>query len=217
MLRRRLAAPALLLCGAALAGCKGEPVAATTPNALTSERRADLAMQLVDAAGTSDGAAGAGLAASVIMSGAQVSRVTATRAGFAALARVGDTKVAANVAANVAATTGTAAGGAEGAVYNVIAFQMIETAFRDTIMGMVAWDVTPSGHPTSFVVAYSFGEGTGHFDDVDGGPTAYAYVFKSSQASWTRLAMPSSADLPQARGSYAFLLPTSPSTFRTPS
>jgi hypothetical protein len=118
------------------------------------------------------------------MSGAQVSRVTATRAGFAALARVGDTKVAANVAANVASTTGTAAGGAEGAVYNVIAFQMIETAFRDTIMGVVAWDVTPSGNPTSFVVAYSFGEGTGHFDDVDGGPTAYAYVFKPAQASW---------------------------------
>jgi len=40
---------------------------------------------------------------------------------------------------------------------------------------------------------------------------------RSSQASTTRLAMPASATLPQARGSYAFLLPTSPSTFSTPS
>src|SRR5512132_1972331 len=180
MLRRRLAAPALLLCGAALVGCKGEPVAATTPNALTSERRADLAMQLVDAAGTSDGAAGAGLAASVIMSGAPVSRVTATRAGFATVARVGDT----NVLANVATTGDAAAGSAEGAVYNVIAFQMIEPAFRDTIMGVVAWDATPGGRPTNFIVAYSFGEGTGRFDDADGEPTAYAYVFKPGNASW---------------------------------
>ena len=40
---------------------------------------------------------------------------------------------------------------------------------------------------------------------------------RSSQASTTRFAMPDSATLPHARGSYAFLLPTSPSTFRTPS
>src|SRR6478609_288922 len=36
------------------------------------------------------------------------------------------------------------------------------------------------------------------------------------QASTTRTAMASSAALPQARGSYCFLLPTSPSTLRTP-
>jgi hypothetical protein len=40
---------------------------------------------------------------------------------------------------------------------------------------------------------------------------------RSSQASTTRLLMPASASFPQARGSYAFLLPTSPSTFSTPS
>jgi hypothetical protein len=40
---------------------------------------------------------------------------------------------------------------------------------------------------------------------------------RSSQASTTRFAMPASANFPQARGSYAFLLPTSPSTFSTPS
>ena len=40
---------------------------------------------------------------------------------------------------------------------------------------------------------------------------------RSSQASTTRLAMPPSATFPQARGSYAFLFPTSPSTFSTPS
>ena len=40
---------------------------------------------------------------------------------------------------------------------------------------------------------------------------------RSSQASITRLAMPPSATFPHARGSYAFLLPTSPSTFNTPS
>src|SRR5690606_33823879 len=40
---------------------------------------------------------------------------------------------------------------------------------------------------------------------------------RSSQAWTTRLAMPASASLPQVRGSYAFLLPTSPSTFSTPS
>ncbi len=37
-----------------------------------------------------------------------------------------------------------------------------------------------------------------------------------SQASTTRAAIDSSAVLPQARGSYSFLLPTSPSTFSTP-
>ena len=36
------------------------------------------------------------------------------------------------------------------------------------------------------------------------------------QASTTRAAMPASASLPQARGSYCFLLPTSPSIFSTP-
>ena len=40
---------------------------------------------------------------------------------------------------------------------------------------------------------------------------------RSSQASSTRLAMPASDNFPHARGSYAFLLPTSPSTFSTPS
>jgi len=40
---------------------------------------------------------------------------------------------------------------------------------------------------------------------------------RSSQASITRFAIPASASFPQARGSYAFLLPTSPSTFSTPS
>ena len=40
---------------------------------------------------------------------------------------------------------------------------------------------------------------------------------RSSQASTTRLLMPASASFPQPRGSYAFLLPTSPSTFSTPS
>ncbi len=51
-----------------------------------------------------------------------------------------------------------------------------------------------------------------------------AYLFRdvpaerrSSQASTTRLAMPASDNFPHARGSYAFLLPTSPSTFSTPS
>ena len=38
-----------------------------------------------------------------------------------------------------------------------------------------------------------------------------------SQASTTRAAMPASAALPHERGSYVFLLPTSPSTFSTPS
>ena len=37
------------------------------------------------------------------------------------------------------------------------------------------------------------------------------------QASTTRAAMPASADLPHVRGSYCFLMPTSPSIFRTPS
>ena len=37
------------------------------------------------------------------------------------------------------------------------------------------------------------------------------------QASTMRSAMPASPALPQARGSYCFLLPTSPSTFSTPS
>src|SRR5664280_3198215 len=37
------------------------------------------------------------------------------------------------------------------------------------------------------------------------------------QACTTRAAMLASASLPQARGSYFFLLPTSPSIFRTPS
>ena len=36
-------------------------------------------------------------------------------------------------------------------------------------------------------------------------------------ASTTRAAMPASAALPQLRGSYCFLLPTSPSIFSTPS
>jgi hypothetical protein len=54
------------------------------------------------------------------------------------------------------------------------------------------------------------------------GPTTYLFrdvpaERKSSQASTTRCAMPASATFPQARGSYAFLLPTSPSTFSTPS
>src|SRR5262249_42325248 len=40
---------------------------------------------------------------------------------------------------------------------------------------------------------------------------------RSSQACTTRFAIPSSAVLPQDRGSYAFLLPTSPSTLSTPS
>ncbi len=40
---------------------------------------------------------------------------------------------------------------------------------------------------------------------------------RSSQASTTRFAMPASATFPHARGSYAFLLPTSPSTLSTPS
>jgi hypothetical protein len=54
--------------------------------------------------------------------------------------------------------------------------------------------------------------------------TTSAYLFRdvpaerrSSQASITRLAMPASDNFPHARGSYAFLLPTSPSTFSTPS
>ena len=37
------------------------------------------------------------------------------------------------------------------------------------------------------------------------------------QASTTRAAMPASADLPHVRGSYCFLMPTSPSILRTPS
>ena len=37
------------------------------------------------------------------------------------------------------------------------------------------------------------------------------------QASTTRAAMPTSADLPHVRGSYCFLMPTSPSILRTPS
>ena len=36
-------------------------------------------------------------------------------------------------------------------------------------------------------------------------------------ATLTRAAMPASATLPHARGSYTFLLPTSPSTLSTPS
>ena len=40
---------------------------------------------------------------------------------------------------------------------------------------------------------------------------------RCSQASTTRAARPASAALPQARGSYCFLLPTSPSIFSTPS
>jgi hypothetical protein len=50
------------------------------------------------------------------------------------------------------------------------------------------------------------------------------YLFKdvpterrSSQASTMRLAIFPSASFPQARGSYAFLFPTSPSTLSTPS
>ena len=164
---RRLAAPALL--GLAVVACQGEPVASANTNRLTSAQRASIASALVDAAGTGDGAAGAGLAASVITSGAPVTRVTATRDGFASVARVGDSNVAANV------TT------AEGAVYNLIAFEIVEPAFNDTIMGTVAWDVTADNKPTSFVVSYALGEGTGRFDDA----TAYGYVFKSPSAGWT--------------------------------
>src|SRR5262249_8775636 len=40
---------------------------------------------------------------------------------------------------------------------------------------------------------------------------------RSLQAWTTRAAMPASASLPHVRGSYAFLLPTSPSTLSTPS
>ena len=40
---------------------------------------------------------------------------------------------------------------------------------------------------------------------------------RSSQANTTRAAIDASASLPQARGSYCFLLPTSPSTLSTPS
>ena len=40
---------------------------------------------------------------------------------------------------------------------------------------------------------------------------------RRSQASTTRAAMPASADLPHVRGSYCFLMPTSPSILRTPS
>ena len=173
MLLRRLAAPALL--GLAIAGCKGEPVASANTGALDAEQRANVAMRLVDAAGTGDGAAGAGLAASVIMSGAPVTRVTATRNGFGSVARVGETN---DLAADVVTT-------AEGAVYNVIAFQMIERTFDDTTMGIVAWDATSNNEPTSFVVAYAFGEGTGRFDTAAGGPTAYGYVFESGNGSCT--------------------------------
>ncbi len=43
-------------------------------------------------------------------------------------------------------------------------------------------------------------------------------VERRSPHAWvTRSAIPASASLPQLRGSYAFLLPTSPSTFSTPS
>lgn len=159
--------------GLVVVACQGEPVASANTNALTSAQRASIASALVDAAGTGDGAAGAGLAAAVITSGAPVTRVTATRDGFASVARVGDSNVAADV------TT------AEGAVYNLIAFEIVEPAFNDTIMGTVAWDVTADNKPTSFVVSYAFGEGTGSFADVGGGPTAYGYVFKSPSAGWT--------------------------------
>jgi len=172
---RRLAVPVLMIGAALVVGCKGEPVAATTPNALTSERRADLAMQLVDAAGTSDGAAGAGLAAAVIMSGAQPTKITASRTGFKSVARVDDP----SIAASVGGTT------VEGAVYNVIAFQVVERAYGDTTMGIVAWNVTSDNNPTSFVVAYEFGEGTGRFDDANGGPTAYGFVYNAPSSSWT--------------------------------
>jgi hypothetical protein len=47
--------------------------------------------------------------------------------------------------------------------------------------------------------------------------SAVLVLRRSSHASPTRLAMPASASFPQARGSYAFLFPTSPSTFSTPS
>ena len=168
---RRLAAPALL--GLVVVACQGEPVASANTNGLTSAQRASIASALVDAAGTGDGAAGAGLAAALITSGAPVTRIIATRDGFASVARIGDSNVAASV------TT------AEGAVYNVVAFEIVEPAFNDTIMGTVAWDVTADNKPTSFVVSYAFGEGTGRFDMADGGPTAYGYVFKSPSAGWT--------------------------------
>lgn len=177
LLRRRpgrLAAPAVFGVAVALiVGCKGEPVASVNTGALTSEQRANIAMRLVDAAGSGDGAAGAGLAASIIMSGAPVTRIAATRTGFASVARAEAHDVAADVTTM-----------AEGAVYDVVAFQLIERTFGDTTMGVVAWNTSSDGNPTSFVVAYAFGEGTGHFDDVDGGPTAYGYVFQSPTGGW---------------------------------
>src|SRR6478672_1898288 len=82
------------------------------------------------------------------------------------------------------------------------------------------------------------GEGGGHLHGVDAGVellggrvdgetrlgdaqevVAHEWVpaeRSAVQASTMRTAMASSAALPQARGSYCFLLPTSPSTLRTP-
>lgn len=172
MFLRRFAAPALL--GLTAAACSGERVAAPTPNQLTSLQRAAIAERLVNAAGTSAAAPGANLAAAVIMSGAQPSRVTATRDGFPAVARVGDAPIAANV---VSAT-------AEGVTYNVIGFHMIDRTFSDTVMGIVAWNVTGDNTPSSFVVTYAFGEGNGDFDNSGGAATAFGYVFDGPTATW---------------------------------
>jgi pyridoxine 4-dehydrogenase len=48
-------------------------------------------------------------------------------------------------------------------------------------------------------------------------PICWPADIRSSQASTTRAVIDSSAALPQDRGSYSFLLPTSPSTLSTPS
>ncbi|MPM22422.1 hypothetical protein SDC9_68877 [bioreactor metagenome] len=67
---------------------------------------------------------------------------------------------------------------------------------------------TVSGIPVQ-VAALGSAEGAGHLWV----PTALRFW----QASTMRAAMPASAALPQVRGSYCFLLPTSPSIFSTPS
>src|SRR5690606_21937500 len=81
------------------------------------------------------------------------------------------------------------------------------------------------GHRARVPVAERSGRGVlrqvGQRDAEQVGPRGAHRDFpaerRCSQAWATRAAIDASASLPQVRGSYIFLLPTSPSTFSTPS